>query len=57
MLFSPGASIIVSPYWSTTDDKSVTSHYQGTVLYNILPSSRRQGWHARDINDFNIDMT
>lgn len=57
MLFQPRSALVVSPYWSTSPDKSVTTHYQGLVLYYILPDPNRTAWHARDINDFNIDMT
>ena len=56
LLFGVGSDLVVSPYWSTTPDKSVTTHYQGVVLYTILPNPSRTGWHGRDINDFNIDM-
>jgi len=57
MLFAPGSQIVVSPFWSSTPDRSVIAHYQGSVAYYIVPNPQRASWHARDINDFNIDMS
>jgi len=57
MLFAPGSELVVSSFWSSTPDITITSHYEGSVIYYIQPNPQRTSWHARDINDFNIDMS
>ena len=54
--FAEGGTIQVYPNWSTTDAKSVTNHYNGGVLYYILPNPTvRNSWHGKNINPFNIN--
>ena len=40
-------------FWSSTTDKSVITHFAGTVFYYILPNPSRSSWNSRGAaNDF-----
>ena len=54
--FQPHAVLEVRPFWSTTPDVNVISHFTGLVQYTILPNPNRFGWNGRNINAFSVAL-
>jgi hypothetical protein len=55
-VFGVQSTITVRPFWSTTPVASLTSNFEASVLYNIIPNSQlRSSWHAIPIADFSVE--